>query len=76
MLELTRMQKKPSNLEDQEEFPFKDRFYELIQNLFFRVIGDIFSSFPVFQKIILSSHLELDKYVVSVEIDRQQWLKV
>ena len=64
LLELTRTQKKPSNLNDQEDSPVQDRFYDLIHNLFFKVIGDIFGSFPLFQKIILSGQLDQDKFIV------------
>jgi hypothetical protein len=46
-----------------------------LTDIFFRVIGEIFSSLPFVQKIILSGNLQRDEYIISVEIDRQRWLR-
>jgi hypothetical protein len=77
-----------SNFEGAENIPINFNFAEqstlfLSANLpdlkdsaiFFRLIGEIFSSLPFFQKIILSGDPQGDEYIISVEIDRQRWLR-
>ena len=60
---------------EQSELQLKNGFHYLHHNIFFKVVGKIFSSLPLVQKVILSAKLQQDSYIVSLEMNRERWLE-
>lgn len=82
---IAKIERENNRLFDETEPQLKKDFAYLIHAIFFRIVGEVFSSLSVFQKIILSGCAQRDdsvvggignEYVISVEIERERWLQL
>ncbi|QMT61831.1 DUF4236 domain-containing protein [Legionella sp. PC997] len=72
-------------IKDRNEIQLKKDFSHLVHAIFFRITGEVFSTLPILQKIVLSGYVQRNNpatglienvYIISVEVDKPKWTDI